>query len=237
MVDGIGQKPTEGVSMAHTFDKAKANAPSTHRTQYFEMVSVQGLYDDGWMLSAVPIRARWQLATAAIEDPATAYKFELYDLSKDWTQCTDVAAANPKRVQRMRDLMFGEFAKYQVMPLDGSASTRFVTPRPSLSAGRKIFNYSGAGIPNGTQPNLMNTSYTITAEINVPESGAEGMLVNLGGRFGGYGLYLLKGKPVFTYNLGGVERTRWEGPEEVRPGKRTLVFDYKYDGRLRHAGV
>ncbi len=233
MVDGVAQKPIEGVSMAYTFDKANANAPSKHRTQYFEMLSVQGLYDDGWMLSAVPIRAPWQLATAAIEDPATAYKFELYDLSKDWTQSTDVAAANPKRVQRMRDLMFGEFAKYQVLPLDGSASTRFVTPRPSLSAGRKLFTYSGtttAGIPNGTQPSLLDTSYTITAEIDVPEGGADGMLVNLAGRYGGYGLYLLKGKPVFTYNLGGIERTRWEGAQSLPPGKHTLVYDYKYDG-------
>jgi arylsulfatase len=106
-------------------------------------------------------------------------------------------------------------------------------PRPSLSAGRKNFTYSGsvvAAIPNGSQPNLMNTSYTITAEVDVPEGGASGMLVNLGGRYGGYGLYLLKGKPVFTYNLGGIKRTRWEGPEEFRPGKHTLVFDYKYDG-------
>ena len=100
MVDGIGQKPIEGVSMAYTFDKANANAPSHHHTQYFEMLGVQGLYNDGWMLSAVPIRAPWQLATAAIIDPASAFKFELFDLSKDWTQYTDVAAANPRRCRR-----------------------------------------------------------------------------------------------------------------------------------------
>jgi arylsulfatase len=233
MVDGIGQKRIEGVSMAYTFDKANANAPSTHRTQYFEMLSVQGLYNDGWMLSAVPIRAPWQLAVKTIEDPATAYKFELYDLSKDWTQYTDVAAANPKKVQELRDLMFGEFAKYQVLPLDATVSARFDYPRPSLAAGRKVFTYSGvatAGIPNGTQPSLLDTSYTITAEIEVPEGGADGMLVNLAGRYGGYGLYLLKGKPVFTYNLMGIERTRWEGPQALPPGKHTLVYDYKYDG-------
>ncbi|HEX8892599.1 MAG TPA: sulfatase-like hydrolase/transferase, partial [Terriglobales bacterium] len=128
MVDGVSQKPIEGVSMAYTFDKANANAPSTHRTQYFEMLSVQGLYNDGWMLSAVPIRAPWQLAVAAVEDPATAYKFELYDLKHDWTQYKDVAAANPQKVKEMTDLMFGEFAKYQVLPLDASASPRFVYP-------------------------------------------------------------------------------------------------------------
>jgi arylsulfatase len=137
MVDGVGQKPIEGVSMAYTFDKANADAPSRHRTQYFEMLGVQGLYNDGWMLSAVPIRAPWQLETKAVLDPASAFKFELYELSKDWTQYTDVAAANPRKVQELRDLMFGEFAKYQVLPLDASAAPRFVAPRPSEAAGRK----------------------------------------------------------------------------------------------------
>ena len=233
MVDGVGQKPIEGVSLAYTFDGANANAPSPHRTQYFEMMSVQGLYNDGWILSAVPIRPPWQVAVAAVADPATAYKFELYELSKDWTQFTDVSAAHPEKMQQMRDLMFGEFAKHQVLPLDGSLSTRFVVPRPSMSAGRKVFNYSGsvdAPIPNGSQPNLLNTSYTITAEIDVPEGGAEGMLVDLGGRYGGYGLYLLKSKPVFMYNFVGIERTRWQGPQALAPGKHTLVFDFKYDG-------
>ena len=233
MVDGVGQKPIEGVSLAYTFDGANANAPSPHRTQYFEMMSVQGLYNDGWMLSAVPIRPPWQVAVAAVADPATAYKFELYELSKDWTQFTDVSAAHPEKMQQMRDLMFGEFAKHQVLPLDGSLSTRFVVPRPSMSAGRKVFNYSGsvdAPIPNGSQPNLLNTSYTITAEIDVAEGGAEGMLVDLGGRYGGYGLYLLKSKPVFMYNFVGIERTRWQGPQALAPGKHTLVFDFKYDG-------
>ena len=97
MVDGIAQKPIEGVSMAYTFDKAKADASSPHHTQYFEMLGVQGLYNDGWMLSAVPVRPPWQLLGKAIEDPASAYKFELYDVRHDWTQYTDVAAANPAK--------------------------------------------------------------------------------------------------------------------------------------------
>ena len=133
MVDGIAQKPIEGVSLAYTFDKANADAPSRHRTQYFEMMGVQGLYNDGWMLSAVPIRAPWELLGKAIDDPATAFKFELYDVRHDWTQYTDVAAANPEKVREMTDLMFGEFAKYQVLPLDASVATRMVTPRPSMS--------------------------------------------------------------------------------------------------------
>jgi arylsulfatase A-like enzyme len=233
MVDGIGQKPIEGVSLAYTFDKANANSPSPHHTQYFEMLGVQGLYNDGWILSAVPIRAPWQLDTKAVQDPASAFKFELYELSKDWTQYTDVAAANPRKVQELRDLMFGEFAKYQVLPLDASASPRFVAPRPSEAAGRKIFNYAGwpVSIPDGNQPSILNTSYTITANIDVPQGGADGVIVGEGGRFYGWALYMLKGKPVFTYNLLNLKRTRFEGTDlPLTPGKHTIVYDFKYDG-------
>jgi arylsulfatase len=233
MVDGIGQKPIEGVSLAYTFDKANADAPSPHKIQYFEMMGVQGLYNDGWMLSAVPKRPPWQLLGDAILDPATAFKFELYDVRKDWTQYTDVAAANPQKMQEMRDLMFGEFAKYQVLPLDASVATRMVSPRPSLSTGRRVFTYSGvpvSGQPRGTGPDVLDTSYTITAEIEVPEGGAEGMIVTRGGRFGGYGLYLLKGKPVFLWNLLDLKRVRWEGTDALAPGKHTLEYNFKYDG-------
>jgi arylsulfatase len=133
----------------------------------------------------------------------------------------------------MTDQMFGEFAKYQVLPLDASVATRLAAPRPGLAAGRKVFNYSGnpvTGIVDNAAPNLLNTSYTITAEIDVPQGGAEGNVVSEGGRFGGYGLYLLKGKPVFNWNLLGLKRVKWEGPDVLAPGKHTLVFDFKYDG-------
>ena len=229
-VDGITQRPIEGVSMAYTFDNA--GAPSTHKTQYFEMLSVQGLYHDGWMLSAVPIRAPW-VHHAPIPDPASAYRFELYDLSKDWTQYTDVAAQNPQKVQEMKDLMFGEFAKYQVLPLGAAGAGSLLVERPSVTAGRTLFTYSGepvTGIPNSTAPNLLNTSYTISVDIDVPVGGGDGNIVSDGGRFGGYGLYLLKGKPVFLWNLLDLQRIRWEGPDVLAPGKHRIVYDFKYNG-------
>jgi arylsulfatase len=196
------------------------------------MMGVQGLYNDGWMLSAVPIRYPWELAGKAIEDPATAFKMELYDVRHDWTQYTDVAASNPNKVRQMTDLMFGEFAKYQVLPLDASAATRLVAARPSVTAGRKEFTYTKpvTGLPDSVAPSLLNTSYTITADIDVPQGGGNGSIVSEGGRFGGYGMYLLRGKPVFTWNLLGLSRTRWEGPQALSPGKHTIVFDLKYDG-------
>jgi hypothetical protein len=111
-------------------------------------------------------------------------------------------------------------------------STRVVAPRPSPTAGRTFFKFSGqtvTGIPRGDAPNLLNTSYTITADVTIPEGGAEGMINTTGGRFGGYGLYLLESKPVFVWNLLGLKKVRWEGPE-LAAGKHTIVFDFKYDG-------
>jgi len=232
MVNGVAQKPIEGVSMAYTFDKASANAPSKHRTQYFEMMADRAIYQDGWIASTKVIRPPWDVVGAVNPDPATNVTWELYDLTKDWTQSNDVAAANPKKLKEMQDLFWVEAAKYNVLPLDASVATRVVVPKPSLAAGRTTFTYSGerTGIPPGDAPSLLNTSYTITAEVEVPPGGAEGMLNTNGGRFGGYGFYLLKGKPVFTWNLLDLKRIRWEGPEALSPGKHTLVFDFKYDG-------
>ena len=230
-VDGVEQKPIEGVSMGYTFDKANEKAPSHRRLQYFEMMGLQGLYSDGWMLSAVPIRAPWELLGAAVSDPASAFKFELYEVSKDWTQNNDLAAANPRKLQDMQKLMFAEFGKHQVLPLDASVATRMVTPRPSIGE-RNEFVYTApvTGIPRGTGPDLLNTSYTITADIEIPQGGAEGMIVTRGGRFGGYGLYLIKGKPVFTWNLLDLERVRWEAEQPLAPGKHRISYDFKYEG-------
>ena len=119
-----------------------------------------------------------------------------------------------------------------MLPLDASAATRLVAPRPNVTAGRNVFTYSGetvTGIPHGDAPQLLNSNYTITAELEIPQGGAEGMIHTNGGRFGGYGLYLLKNRPVFTWNLLNLRRVRWEGPE-LAPGKHTIEFDFKYDG-------
>jgi arylsulfatase len=233
MVDGVAQKPLDGVSMAYTFDQANANAPSTHHTQYFEMMGVRGLYQDGWMLSTVPIRPPWELLGKALLDPAEGYKWELYDVSKDWTQNNNVADSNPAKLKEMQQHLWVELAKNQVLPLDASVATRMVAPRPNVTTGKTMFTYSGetvTGIPHGDAPNLLNTSYTITAEVTIPQGGAEGMLHTDGGRFGGYGMYVLKGKPVFVWNLLDLKRIRWESPAALSPGKHTIEFDFKYDG-------
>jgi arylsulfatase len=232
MVNGIAQRPIEGVSMVYTFDKANADAPSTHKTQYFEMMADRAIYHDGWIASTKVIRPPWETVGATNPNPAENVTWELYDLTKDWTQCNDVAASNPGKLKLLQDLFWVEAAKYNVLPLDASVATRVITPKPSLTAGRNVFTYSGeiTGIPLGDAPSLLATSYTITADVTIPEGGAEGMLNTAGGRFGGYGFYVLKGKPVYLWNLVDYKRVRWEGPEALSPGKHTLEFDFKYDG-------
>jgi arylsulfatase len=165
-------------------------------------------------------------------DPLNNVTWELYDLSKDWTQCDDVAAKYPDKVKQMKQTFLTEAKKYQVLPLDASVATRLVAPRPNITAGRTEFVYTHpmTGLPQGDSPLLLNCSYTITADIEVPEGRAEGMLVTSGGRFGGWGFYVLKGKPVFTWNLVDLKRPKWQAPDALAPGKHTLEFDFKYDG-------
>ncbi len=231
-VNGVRQKPIEGVSMAYTFDKQNADQPSTHKTQYFEMMGVRAIYHDGWVAATTPIRPPWDITGPTITDPATAFKWELYDLSKDWTEYNDLAATHPEKLKEMQDLFWKEARKYQVLPLDATVATRLVAPRPNITEGRTGFTYTSpiTGIPLGDAPSLLNASYSIRADVEIPAAGAEGVLLTQGGRFGGFGLYLLKGKPVFTWNLLDLKRVRWEGPEALTPGKHTLEYDFKYDG-------
>ena len=239
VVNGIKQKPIEGVSMAYTFDKANANAPSKHDTQYFEMVGNRAIYHDGWIAATTPPAAPWLLATGKLTD-VNDYNWELYHITEDYSQNNDLASKMPDKLKEMQALFLTEAAKYQVLPLDNTGFARLLTPRPSAVAGRTVFTYTGenTNIPVGNAPSILDRDYTISADVTIPQGGAEGMIVTLGGRFGGYGLYLLKGKPVFDYNLLDLTHYRWQGgplghgllADALKPGKHTIVFDFKYDG-------
>jgi arylsulfatase A-like enzyme len=239
MVDGIEQKPMDGVSMAYTFRKANANAPSKRQTQYFEMFANRGIYKDGWYAATTPPAPPWLLGTKALP-PVEDYKWELYNLAEDFSQANDLAAKMPDKLKEMQAAFMAEAGKHQVFPLDNSILPRLLTPRPSGTAGRTTFTYRGVnqGIPVGNAPALLNRDYTISAEISVPHEGAQGMIATMGGRFGGYGLFLQNGKPVFVYNLLNLKRYRFEGGvgsedwlgRSLSPGKHTIVFDFKYDG-------
>ena len=237
-INGIKQRPMEGVSMAYTWDKANAEAPSTRTTQYFEMLGNRAIYHDGWVAATTPATLPWELSTATPPDVITGYNWELYNVREDPTEFNDLAAKMPDKVKEMQDLFYSEAKKYDVLPLDNSTLGRWNAPRPSLTAGQTAFTYSGelSGVPGSAAPRVLDKSYTITADVEIPDGGAEGMIVTEGGRFGGYGLFLSKGefgvgrgKVVFLYNLLDLKRTTWEGPE-LEPGKHTIVFDFKSEG-------
>ena len=191
-INGIKQLPIEGVSMAYTWDKANANAPTRRTTQYFEMLGNRAIYHDGWVACTTPATLPWELSSAPPPDVITGYKWELYNVMEDPTQSNDLAARMPDKLKQLQALFYSEAEKYNVLPLDNTTLARWNLPKPSLTAGRTVFTYSGVltGVPNSGAPNILNKSYTITAEVEIPAGGAEGMIVTDGGRFGGYGLFL-----------------------------------------------
>ena len=172
------------------------------------------------------------MGLAKMPEVLNGYAWELYHIAQDYSENKDLAASMPQKLRELQETFLVEAEKYNVFPHDNSIATRLLAPRPSASAGRDVFTYSGAlsGLDGAAAPNILNRSYTITAEVDIPQGGAEGMIVTFGGRFGGYGLYLLKGKPVFLYNFLALERFRWEGQQVLAAGKHTMAFDFTYDG-------
>jgi arylsulfatase len=230
MFDGVPQKPIEGVSMAYTWDKA--NASSTRTTQYFEMFGNRAIYNNGWVACTTPPAGPWLMGTEKMPDVVDGYKWELYNVNEDFSEYNDLAAKNPDKLKDMQQLFLTEASRNNVFPLDNSMLPRVLTPKPSYIAGRYLFTYTGeiSGIPPSNAPNILGRSFTITANIEVPKGGGNGMLVTEGGHFGGYGLYLVAGKPVFTYNLLALKNYKWQGKDALAEGKHTVVFDFVYDG-------
>jgi arylsulfatase len=184
------------------------------------------------MLSTKVNRAPWEAFGPANPDPLNNQVLELYDLNSDFSQTTDLASKNPQKVKEMKEMFVAEAKKYQVFPMDASVAARVVAPRPNITAGRTEFVYTRpmTGLPQGDSPVLLNTSYTVTADIEVPQGGAEGMILTSGGRFAGYGFYLLNGKPVWLWNLVDLQRLKWEGPDALTPGRHVVEFEFRYDG-------
>jgi len=225
-IRGITQRPFDGVSMVYSFDRA--DAPGRRITQYFEMLGNRGIYHDGWFANTIPVAPPWNGMAPRPTDVLNGFKWELFNLADDPTQYRSVADANPDRLRMMQALFLTEAARHQVLPLDASALDRFVTPRPGPAAGRQQFVYTGPvhSLQDAVAPNLQNKAYKITAEIDVPAGGGNGVIVTHGGAFGGYALYLVQGKPTFTYNFIGLARAKWQGPA-LAPGRHTITFDFQ----------
>jgi arylsulfatase A-like enzyme len=239
VLNGVTQMPFEGVSMAYTFDDAKA--ATRHTSQYFEIVGNRGLYDDGWIASTTPLRPPWTV-TGAEPDPDD-FPWELYNVTKDFSQSNDLAKENPKKLSDLQARFLIEAAKHNVLPIDSSFADR-ANPalRPGFNTGRTDFVYypGMVRIPEANAPDIKNKSFHIAADVEIPQGGADGILVTQGGRFGGWGLLVLDDKPMFAYAFSNQDgdkypnqkksKTRIVGGEKLTPGKHIISFDFAYDG-------
>ena len=178
--------------MAYTFDKANANAPSKRETQYFEMIGNRAIYHDGWIAATTPPAPPWVMGQVKMPQVTDGYTWELYNIAEDYSENNDLAAKNPDKLKELQALFLTEAAKYNVFPMDNSLQSRLLTARPSAVAGRTEFTYSGenSGIPSGNAPDILDKDYTITSVVTIPDGGADGVIVTMGGRFGGYALLL-----------------------------------------------
>jgi len=235
-VNGIKQTPMEGVSMAYTFDNAKAE--DRHRTQYFEIIGNRAIYHDGWVAATVH-KAPWESAPRRkLADDV----WELYNVDEDFSESTDVAAKHPEKLKEMQALFMKEATRYRVLPIDDRSIERFdaaIAGRPDLMGSRKSLTvYEGMkGMSENAFINVKNQSVTITAEIEVPTTGtAKGVILAQGGRFGGWSFYVKDGKPAYTYNFLGLNGTTVNSTEGLKPGKTTIKMEFAYDGGGRGKG-
>ncbi|MDF5720269.1 MAG: arylsulfatase [Rhizonema sp. PD37] len=234
-VNGVKQQKLEGTSLLYTFDNS--DAPSHHKTQYFEMFGNRAIYDEGWVAAARHPRLPWQgtISTDFQQDP-----WELYNIEEDFSEANNLAAENPKKLEKLQELFLSQARQYQVLPLDDRVSERFdVSSRPSPAAGRTTFTYypGVASIPEGSAPSLKNRSFSITADVEIPESGAEGILLTQGGRFAGWGFFLENSKPTYIYNFVNAKRYIIQSPQKLHPGKSIIKFDFDYEGGIGAGGT
>lgn len=228
-VNGVSQKPIEGISMVYSF--ADGHAPDRRTKQYFELLSNRAIYKEGWVACTTPVGAPWDPNTPNA-DEITGYKWELYDVNNDYSQAEDLAAKMPDKLKDMQLSFYAEAARYNVLPLDNSRTTRLDPAiRPSLTRGRKSFTYTEGmtRIPEGASPDIKNKSWSITADVIV-DANDTGMIITAGGLFGGWALYLDKGKPVFHYNFVGVASYEVAATVALAPGQHKIEMDFVYDG-------
>ena len=229
---GIPQKPLDGTSVAYTFGEAKA--PTRHTSQYFELVGNRAIYKDGWMASTTPLRLPWVTVSGSEANPDD-FKWELYNITEDFSQANDLAAKFPDKLKELQAAFDVEAKKFNVYPLDSSFSSRAdPSIRPSLTRGRSEYVYFPGmkRIPEGSAPDFKNRSWTIAAEVDIPKDGANGVIATIGGRFGGWVLLLQQSKPLFAYALSNQPNHKFkiQATQVLSPGNHVLRVVFKYDG-------
>src|SRR5687768_1048647 len=230
VVNGVAQQPIEGVSMAYSFDGA--SEADRHETQYFEMFCNRGIYHQGWTAvtrHSVP----WLVGPGPL--PALSDDvWELYDTNTDWSQAHDLAAEMPEKLAELQQLWLEQAREYNVLPLDDRRVERFnaeLVGRPELVKGSNQLLFGGMGrLSENSLLNIKNKSHSVTAEVVVPESGAEGVIVAQGGAFAGWSLYAKAGRPTYCYNLLGLQRFKIEAETAIPPGTHQVRMEFAYDG-------
>jgi arylsulfatase len=227
-VNGTKQRPMDGVSMLYTFDDAKAK--DRHTSQYFEMFGNRAIYHDGWV-AATRHSIPWLMVPLP---PFTEDRWELYNVEEDFSQATDLAAKHPEKLKELQQLFVQEAIKNHVFPLDDRRSERFnatIAGRPDLVGDRKSLTlHEGmTGIMENAFINIKGRAHTITAEIDVPQNGANGVIICQAGRFGGWSLYMKDGRIHEVYNFGGLQRTTVSSPQALAPGRHTIVYQFTPD--------
>lgn len=229
VVNGTPQRPMDGVSMVYTFDDAKAK--DRHTTQYFEMFGNRAIYHDGWFARTIH-RAPWEMKPRR---PLAEDIWELYDTRTDFSLVNDLAEKNPRKLAEMQALFMKEAEKNHALPIDDRVVERVnaaLAGRPDLMGGRTSITLAEGmtGMTENVFLNIKNKSKTITADIEVPEGRANGVILVQGGRFGGWGLYVKGGVPGYDYNFLGLQRFTIAGKDQLKPGKVTIRFEFAYDG-------
>ncbi len=230
VVNGVTQNPIEGVSMVYSFDNA--SAPSTRRTQYFEMLGNRAIYQDGWVACTTPAVLPWDAVISPV-DIIDGYAWELYNVAVDFSEANNLAGQYPDKLRQLQSLFYSEAAKYNVLPLDNRKNERFdASTRPTLTYGRTNFTYRGdiKRVTEGAAPDLKNRSFTITAEVIVTNPVVNGVLATQGGRFGGWGLYVKDSKPVYCYNYADLTNYVVAASQPLPVGTNAIVLDFVYDG-------
>jgi arylsulfatase A-like enzyme len=229
IVNSVQQAPLEGFSMLYAFNDAKA--AERHETQYFEMFCNRGIYHKGWTAvtrHSIP----WDMTKPmpAFDDDV----WELYDTNKDWTQARNIAKENPQKLRELQRLWLIEAAKYSVLPLDDRRAERLnpdLAGRPQLIKGKTQILFSGMGrLTENSVVNIKNKSYSVTAEVVVPKSGAKGVIIAQGGSFNGWSLYAKDGKLKYCYNLLGIKQFYAESNKAIPAGQHQVRMEFKYDG-------
>ncbi|MGB8352173.1 MAG: arylsulfatase [Gaiella sp.] len=227
-VHGVAQHPMEGVSMRYAFEDA--DAADRRETQYFEMFCNRGIYDRGWT-------AVTRHSLPWIVEPLPPFAddtWELYDTNTDWSQAHDLAAEMPEKLEELKALFMGEARKYNVLPLDDRRVERFlpeIAGRPTLVTGPSQLLFGGMSrLSENVTLNVKNKSHSITAQVTVPEGGAEGVIVSQGGAYAGWSLYLEGGRPTYCYNLFGVRQFHTRGDTSVPAGEHQVRMEFGYDG-------